>query len=327
MATIIHTPDELLEFGLLIAGFSIQRQQVCRKTLIARFVGHYGAKPVVYSELWEDFQTTTIAAARIQEKDLSLNYFFMTLVFLKSYLTESQLSGMFRVSEKTARTWIRFYVAKIQALKPQKVQFHLSLCDELKSYTHFSITIFLCVISQIFFPENFGNILGFDCIMSVDGTHCAIREPKHPIHSKDPAYFSHKSNHAGLNYEIALSLIDDRIVWVSGPHPAGTPDIQVFRNGLMAHIPNGKRIIGDKGYRGEPNYISTPNSFDNDQVKLYKSRARARHETINSRIKSFKCLSERFHHSNEFHGKVFEAICVITQYQLDNGSFLFPVAV
>lgn len=299
MATIIHTPDELLEFGLNIAGFPIQRQQVCRKTLIARFVGHYGAKPVAYSMLWEDFQTTTIAAARIQEKDLSLDYYFMTLAFLKSYLTESQLSGMFKVSEKTARTWIRFYVHKIQALKPQK----------------------------IFFPENFGNIVGFDCIMSVDGTHCAIREPKHPVYSKDPAYYSHKSNHAGLNYEIALSLIEDRIVWVSGPHPAGTPDIQVFRSGLIAHIPNGKKIVGDKGYRGEPQYISTPNAIDNDQVKLYKSRARARHETINSRIKSFKCLSERFHHSSEFHGKVFGAICVITQYQLDNGSFLFPVAV
>jgi hypothetical protein len=121
MATIIHTPDELLEYGLTLAGFPIRRQQICRKALIARFVGCYGAKPVVYSALWEDFQTTTIAAARIQEKDLSLDYYFMTLAFLKSYLTESQLSGMFNVSEKTARTWVRFYVNKIQALKPQKV--------------------------------------------------------------------------------------------------------------------------------------------------------------------------------------------------------------
>ena len=121
MAAIIYTADDILELGLSIAGFPTRRQQVCRKTLIARFVGHYGAKPIVYSELWEDFQTTEIAAARIQEKDLVLDYYFMTLAFLKSYLTESQLSGMFKVSEKTARNWIRFYFDKIQALKAQKV--------------------------------------------------------------------------------------------------------------------------------------------------------------------------------------------------------------
>jgi hypothetical protein len=163
--------------------------------------------------------------------------------------------------------------------------------------------------------------------MSVDGTHCPIQEPKHPVYSKNPAYYSHKNNHAGLGYEIALSLIEDRIVWVSGPHPAGTPDITVFRNGLIAHIPMGKKIVGDKGYRGEPNYISTPNQLDSNHIKLYKRRACAQHETINSRIKSFRCLSEQFHHSHAFHGKVFEAVCIIVQYQLENGSYLFPVAV
>ena len=281
---IIYTPDQILELGLIVAGFPVGRQQVSRKTQIARFVGNYGAKPVVYGEIWEDFQTTAILAARINEKDLVLDYFFMTLAFLKSYMTESQLSGMFKVSEKTARTWIRFYINKLQALKPQKVRFQYWSKVSRKPLPLFTQRMLCFVFYQIIFPENFDDVVGFQCIMSVDGTHCAIREPKHPIRSKDPAYFSHKSNHAGLNYEIALSLNDNRIVWVNGPHPAGTPDIEVFRNGLMALVPNGKKIVGDKGYRGEPLYVSTPNEFDDEDIKLFKRRARARHETINSRI-------------------------------------------
>ena len=119
---VIYTADDILEYGLEIVGFAIHRQeQVCRKTQLERFASHYGSKPVVYSEMWEDFQTTPIEAARIQRKDLNLDYFLMALTFLKCYPTESQLAGTFKVSEKTARSWVRFYVHKIQALKPQKV--------------------------------------------------------------------------------------------------------------------------------------------------------------------------------------------------------------
>ena len=142
--------------------------------------------------------------------------------------------------------------------------------------------------------------------------------------SKDPAYYSHKSNHAGLNYEIAVSLTQSRIVWVSGPHPAGTGDLEVFRNGLKALIPEGSRVIADKGYRGEQ-CISTPNDLDEAHIRRYKSRARARHETVNGRIKNFKAVSQRFHHSRAVHGPVFEAVCVVVQYQFDTGVELFQI--
>jgi hypothetical protein len=118
---VIYTADEILEKGLKIVGFPLRRQQVNRMTQIERFVGHFGSKPVVYAEIWEALQTTAIEDARIDDKDLHIKYFFMTLAFLKSYLTESQLSGTYRIDEKTARTWVRFYIKKIQALKPSKV--------------------------------------------------------------------------------------------------------------------------------------------------------------------------------------------------------------
>ena len=45
-------------------------------------------------------------------------------------------------------------------------------------------------------------------------------------------------------------------------------------------------------------------------------------------IKSFKCLSDVFHHGMEKHKVAFEAVCVIVQYryyQMDNGAELFDV--
>jgi hypothetical protein len=89
-------------------------------------------------------------------------------------------------------------------------------------------------------------------------------------------------------------------------------------------FPVGKLVLGDKGYRGEPEIISTPNSHDPVKPREFISRARARHETFNGCVKKFRCLSERFHHhSDENHKIVFEAVCVICKYQLETDSSLF----
>jgi DDE superfamily endonuclease len=140
--------------------------------------------------------------------------------------------------------------------------------------------------------------------MSVDGTHCPIFEPQHENLAMDPSFYSHKLNRAGLSYEIALSLTESRIVWVNGPYPAATSDITIFRHRLIHNIPEGKKLIADQGYRGEPNFITTPNELDDAEIHYYKTRARSRHETINAKIKVFRCLSQHFRHSIEFHGVV-----------------------
>lgn len=112
---------------------------------------------------------------------------------------------------------------------------------------------------------------------------------------------------------------------MNGPFPAADHDIKIFREkGLKESIPAGKKIIGDNGYRGENDIISTPNNaHDSAVLRKFKSRARARHESFNRRIKAFHILSETFRHDIEKHRIVFEAVCVICQYQLENGSPLF----
>lgn len=84
-------------------------------------------------------------------------------------------------------------------------------------------------------------------------------------------------------------------------------------------------MIGDNGYIGEPEYLSTPNDLDTDEIVAFKRRARARQETINKRIKEFRILSERFRHDIKKHKMVFEAICVMVQYDLECERPLFEI--
>lgn len=141
----------------------------------------------------------------------------------------------------------------------------------------------------------------------------------------DTRYFSHKSHRAALDYEVALSLFHDKIVWVSEPYPAGTHDVTIFRANLIHLIPPNKKVIGDKGYNGPGDIVRRTNQGDDENMRKFKRRARCRQESVNSRIKSFRCLQVPFHHQLEFHKEVFGAICVVVQYQLDTGSGLFNV--
>jgi hypothetical protein len=161
-------------------------------------------------------------------------------------------------------------------------------------------------------------------VLSVDGTHCPILEPRR---MPDRMWFSHKLNRPGLAYEIGIELFESRVAWINGPYKARESDLTIFRkeNGLKSKLPVGKLLIADKGYVGEAQ-LSTPNTFDTEALKRFKSRARARHESFNARIKEFRILSERFRSNDiEFHGVVFEAVCVIVQYSMEIDRPLFSL--
>lgn len=161
-------------------------------------------------------------------------------------------------------------------------------------------------------------------VMSVDGTHCRIQEPRN-----DPSksWYSHKLNKPALAYELGVDLVQSKLVWINGPFRAGNTDLNIFRreDGLKSRIPAGMMLIGDKGYDGERQVVSTPNDLDSTEIKRFKTRARARHETINGRIKEFGILKECFRHPVAKHGIAFEAVCVIVQYSLENGRPMFDI--
>ena len=153
--------------------------------------------------------------------------------------------------------------------------------------------------------------------MTVDGTHCPIQETR-PFSKK---WSSHKlGKKAGLNYEIGIQISQSRVVWVNGPFPASLNDLTVFREkGLKEALPTGKRCMGDEGYTHEET-ISTRNDFDPTELAMFKWRALSRHETFNSRLKSFHCLKSKFCHGITKHKVAFEAVCLILIYEMENGS-------
>jgi hypothetical protein len=136
-----------------------------------------------------------------------------------------------------------------------------------------------------------------------------------------------------LAYELGIAIRSNKLVWINGPFPAGQNDLLIYRkpNGLKSKIPANKRVIADEGYKGEAQ-ISRRNTFDTRAVKDFKNRARARHETFNGRLKHFHILEDRFRHGKdkfktviEKHKAVFEALCVVVQYEMENGSPMFDV--
>ena len=88
-------------------------------------------------------------------------------------------------------------------------------------------------------------------IASVDGTDFKTWEKKHPLLNQDRRACTRKHNHGGVKCEIAISINESKVVWVSGPHRGGKHDITTFREGLKQMMPPGKLIIADSGCIGE----------------------------------------------------------------------------
>ena len=298
---VIYTSREVLLKGLELV---YSEERIIRvhgdpgesKTNVQRFKDHYGANPVVVATIWEDLQTTNIPRARITV--LKFEAFLEALNFLYRYKRESEREAQFDKSPKTIRKWSWYYLMKVQALKASKIVFP-------------SI-------------EELGNDVW---IMTVDGTHSQWNEPSHPEYSQDRKAFSFKKHHAGLCYELGISLFESRLIWMNGSFYAGANDKKNFVDkGLKDKLEAiGKKALGDKGYTGYTNVCSTFNAFDSDAVKKFKSRAQMRHEQFNGMLKEFSSLDNQFRHKQANFEVCFEAACVVCQYRLENGEPLFDL--
>ena len=154
------------------------------------------------------------------------------------------------------------------------------------------------------------------------------------LHGNNAAlWFSHKYKGPGIRYEIAIAIQTGDICHTGGPFPAGQwPDIKIFRSCLKQKLVRENRfcrekVEADKGYAGEPFWICLPDELGGGEArqKSAKGRARTRHETVNRRFKQWKSLGGTFRHGIERHGKVFNAIAVITQIDIRTGNPPFQV--
>jgi hypothetical protein len=244
MAAVVPTAEDILTRGLLTAGFSQDRLDGRRaETKEERFVANYGVTATTVRTVLVDLATAAIAAARIDNPNLG--HLLMTLHWLKNALSQSVMAGLFDLDEKTVRKWVWIYVCAIQALKGQKI---IWPWDTVHSDT---------II-----------------IVSVDGVHCRIREPRE---QPDARWYSHKFHKPGVAYELGISMEESRLVWIKGPYFAATHDVTILRqpNGLKAKMENnhpGERLLTDRGYSGEPLLCAVRNRFDTPDVTEFKRR-------------------------------------------------------
>ncbi len=82
-------------------------------------------------------------------------------------------------------------------------------------------------------------------MLSVDRTDCRI-----PEQGRD--WYSHKSNKSAVHDEVALSILDGDICWISGPHQAGlNNNLDIFCTSLATFLELFERMEADDGYVGE----------------------------------------------------------------------------
>jgi hypothetical protein len=298
---VILTMGEFLEIGLKVF-FTEERIKTFRsyKSQVDNFKEYFGCTPLIAAKLWEDLQRTSIPEAKLDPDHLEPKHFLMALHHLQKYPTDKERVGPWNINRDEGRELVWYYLEKIQALKGEVIVWP----DD----------------------EEWSNDIW---IVTVDGTHCWIEEPQHPDWSQDKKWYSHKYNKAGVNYELAIAIASSRLVWMNGPFRAAKGDNKVFRkNGLKKLLQRlKKKAIGDRGYNGHPNEVSTYNAHDRRGVRKFKSRALKRHENFNGMTKRFGCLKGRFRHSVKRFATCFEAICVICQYQCEMEQPLYDVLI
>ena len=288
---VIYTPNEIMKLGLR-QFYTVKRiKRAKTKVNIERFVFWYGAEPKVAAQIFEDLQRLDKEdEAYLPPDDSNIMHFLMSLHHLKRYPKEMEREALFDIAHCTGRDLVWFYLEKVQGLKKVK----------------------------IFWPDH--NYWDDIWVITVDGIHCWINEPRHPEWSQDSRYFSHKYGKAGLVYELGIAISESRLVWMRGPCPAGESDRRVFRtHGLKDKLQAIKKMgIADNGYTGYPELLSTPNdALDSRGVKKFKSRALKRHENFNNLLKQFNCLDGRFRHREDKFKTCFESCAVISQYKVE----------
>ncbi|KAJ3257810.1 hypothetical protein HK103_004278 [Boothiomyces macroporosus] len=120
---------------------------------------------------------------------------------------------------------------------------------------------------------------------------------------------------------IGLGLLFVIKLHVSDPSPGSIHDLTIFRNGLKSKLRTGEKLIADKGYIGESDFILTPKRNYRHEVTVVEEnntieQIRQSIERVNHRLKIFNFMSTTYRghgiESFRFHGECVSVICKIT---------------
>ena len=100
--------------------------------------------------------------------------------------------------------------------------------------------------------------------------------------------------------------------------------MKIFRLGLKDLLGPGEKVIADRGYRGDMR-ISAPDDTNDKDHKYVMSVLRARHETLNGRLKNWGCLRQIYRHDRNKHHMLLQTAAVVIQVNISIGNRLFQV--
>ena len=109
-----------------------------------------------------------------------------------------------------------------------------------------------------------------------------------------------------------MAIDEPKICAINGSHVPSRHDITVFRGGelddaketwdqnaLYFQIDEDERFLADSGYNGEPSKIVVTKDEHSSEFKEFMARAKNRHETLHTRLKSFNILGHCFRHGKK----------------------------
>lgn len=145
-------------------------------------------------------------------------------------------------------------------------------------------------------------------------------------------------------YESVIATRENQVCSMRGPFIPSMHDITVFRGGdtttkvedrdqsaTYFKVPEDELMIGDSGYNGEPSKIVVSKDEHSPEFAEFLARAKNRHETFHTRLKSFNILKDRFRHGRNteermrLHKMAVELVSGIVQYDYENGHPPFDI--
>ncbi|KAJ3328597.1 hypothetical protein HDU76_009666 [Blyttiomyces sp. JEL0837] len=250
------------------------------------FRSNFGVSLVTCHTVWESID-------KDDEPYLEMKHLLLALYFLKVYPSENVAISFLKIkSPKTYRKWVWDVTMRIN---------NLDLIDF--EYRHI-------------------NWDGMDPSGYVDGIDCLVQETR-TNGVPDKGDYSHKNKHACLRYVIVSCSGASLTCYQGGGVPAGSNnDLSLARETIVRMLHPGKRLAADKGYRGDPNFITpfpTATAMSDPKFKRHNEELHAmaaRHETLNGRIKIFNVLTAVFRGDRWKHNIIFGACCQLTQISL-----------
>jgi hypothetical protein len=101
------------------------------------------------------------------------------------------------------------------------------------------------------------------------------------------------------------------------------------KDALYHHMPPGTKAVGDSGYSGLPENVTTSSKAHSEDFSHFITQAKNRQENFHSRLKHFDVMTKWFRHGIskedklEQHKMCTEAVCVLVQLDMRlNRSYL-----